>query len=98
MTEAALQAVRTFVCDQMGYAACCIDGAWTETEIDSAELLEGGYISFGFQIPPGEDAEVTGIRLYDKTDVLWLEQTVRISRAANDQNLYFSVRVKVYAE
>lgn len=98
MTEAALQAVRAFVRDQMAYAACCINGAWTRTELTSAEILEGGYVSVGFQIPPGNSAEVTGIRLYDDADVLWLEQTVSITRAANDQNLYFSARVKVYAE
>lgn len=98
MTETALQAVRAFVRDQMVYATCCINGEWTKVEITSAEILEGGYVSIGIQIPPGESAEIAGIRLYDEADALWMEQTLSISRAANDQILYISARVKIYAE
>ena len=98
MTEAALQAVRDYVCGQITYAMCNVDGTWTRTDITSAQTLEGGYIAIGFMVPPGNEAEVTGIRLHDAQGVVWLEQEVSIHRSANDESLYFSARIKVYAE
>ena len=99
MTEHALEKVCEFVKDNLAYAMYEANGVWMRSELVLIEVKDDGTIAASFDITvSAESTHITAVRLYDANDEIWNEQSVSISRAATNENLYVSVRIRVYAE
>lgn len=98
MTEAALQKVREFVRDQLAGGAYQLDGEWVRCALHTVEVLGNGSVTASIELPISDrELLITGVRLYDTEDLMWLEQTVNITCKPGEEYMYFNARIRVYA-
>jgi len=97
LTPAALDSLRRHLKQSIAYAQYKAGGRYYRADIQSAEVLADGRISVTFIIDHtvAGDITVTEVQLYDHSGRLWASKPECITRAANQEGIWYRFRFTV---
>lgn len=97
LTGAALDALRKFFKESIGYAQYKVGGSYYRAEIQDAAVLADGRIAITFVIDHtiAGNITVTEVQLYDRNGALWASKTESITRSAVQEGILYRFRFTV---
>jgi len=92
----ALNAVRATFTSNLSRAEYRAGAAWISADITGTQTTEDGRVLVTFEIPATyRGAYITGVRLYDASDNIWVEETTNIQMPTDDTALTYTMELTV---
>lgn len=97
LTTTALNSMRKFLKDSIGYAQYKVGSTYYRADIQTAELLADGRIAITFIIDHTVvgNITVTEVQLYDHNGVLWASKAESITRKAVQEGILYRFRFTI---